>query len=60
MGVHSYQCWKQYISQIPHPLKIARESNYLADKRPGFPANSKKDRIRMEDTTFFASKCVSF
>jgi hypothetical protein len=59
-GVHSYQCWKQYLSNIPHPLKIARESNYLADKRPVFPANSKKNRIRVEDTTSFASNRVSF
>jgi hypothetical protein len=36
-------------SHIPHHLKIAKESNYLADKRPVFPSNSK------EDTAAFAS-----
>jgi hypothetical protein len=30
-----------------------------ADKRPGFPANYKKGRIRVEDATTLASKRVS-
>jgi hypothetical protein len=57
---NKYQCWKQYLSHISHPLKIARDSNYLADKRPFIPANAKKDRMRLEDATSFASKCISF
>jgi hypothetical protein len=41
-------------------FKNSKGSNYVADKSPGFPANSKEDRISVEDTTSFASKRVSF
>jgi hypothetical protein len=32
---------------IPHRLKTARESSYLADKRPGFPTISEEDIMRV-------------
>jgi hypothetical protein len=38
-----------------HPSSITK-SNYLTDKRHVFPTNSKKGRIRVEDTRSFASK----
>jgi hypothetical protein len=34
---------------LPHCLKIARDSNYLADKISVLPSNCKESRIRVED-----------
>jgi hypothetical protein len=39
-------------------FKIARQFNYLEDKRPSFPADSKEDRMRVEDNILCFQVCL--